>query len=421
MSQYIGEIQQNQVIPYDNNVVTQQNQVIPFDNNKLVAQQSQMLELQQCYLNNANMRSFCLSNENEYLSLENQHLKSENTFLKEENRKLNLEKDKQSCEIQELRYEVEDLKEESKKTIDQRLYDETYSFSKYKEFISFLCECLSLNLEIKCVYIKDLQLIEDLDYVSNHVYKDMEFKLEFNKGEVVLSFDDDIQKYLDREEYIKSNPDRNISEDKLHLNLLINELKKIGDGRKVDNQYKLKMNPIKSAIYIGKTVYVYVSEEFTLKNKKKIDMYIQDGVERCRIGEEVENKRNIYNFLIKNTLKKGDLIVIPDMNILGDNISDVLVAIIDIFVKEADILLEEFLIEYKMYFKLDNIQLLGKLKNIIEAKECKKEKSINDETFERKNIGGVKEQESKIIEEDKNKVGETQSKESIDISKLINE
>lgn len=392
----------------------QQNQIIPFDNNKLVVQQSQMIELQQYYLNNANWRSIYLCHENEYL-------KSENTFLKEENRKLNLEKDKQSCEIQELRYEVEDLKEESKKTIDQRLYDETYSFSKYKEFISFLCECLSLNLEIKCVYIKDLQLIEDLDYVSNHVYKDMEFKLEFNKGEVVLSFDDDIQKYLDREEYIKSNPDRNIAEDKLHLNLLINELKKIGDGRRADNQYKLKINPIKSAIYIGRTVYVYVNEEFALKNKKKIDMYIQDGIPRYQICEDVKNKKNVYNLLIKSALRKNDLVVIPDMNILGDNISDVLVAIMEIFVKEADILLEEFLIEYKMYSKLDNIQWLEKLKSIIEAKECKKEKSINNKTFKYENIGVVKEQESKIIEEDKNKAGETQSNESIDIEKLINE
>ena len=89
------------------------------------------------------------------------------------------------------------------------------------------------------------------------------------------------------------------------------------------------------------------------------------------------------------------------MNILGDNISDVLVAIMEIFVKEADILLEEFLIEYKIYSKLDNIQLLENLKSIIEAKECKKEKFINNKTFKCENIGVVKEQESKIIEEDK--------------------
>lgn len=389
--------------------VNPQNQVGPLDADKLHT--NMKVYLKQCYLEKPDLE----------LSKVNEVLRENNETLNKEAEKLNLKIDKQNREIQNLQCKVEELQEELNKTIDQGLYYETYNFSKYQEFIGFLCECLSLNLEMKCVYIKDLQLIEDLDYVSNHVYKDMEFKLEFNKGEVVLSFEDNMQKYLDREEYIKSNPDRNIAEDKLHLNLLINELKKIGDGRRADNQYKLKINPIKSAIYIGRTVYVYVNEEFALKNKKKIDMYIQDGIPRYQICEDVKNKKNVYNLLIKSTLRKNDLVVIPDMNILGDNISDVLVVIMEIFVKEADILLEEFLIEYKMYSKLDNIQLLEKLKSIIEAKECKKEKSINNKTFKCENIGVVKEQESKIIEEDKNKAGETQSNESIDIEKLINE
>lgn len=388
-----------------------QNQVMPSDGNNLYT--NMKIYLDQCYLKEPTWE----------LSQVNEVLRKKNKVLEKEAANLNLEIDKQNWEIKQLQYEVEELKEELNKTIDQSLYYGIYNFRKYKEFIKFLCQSLSLNLEIESVHIEDLQLIKDLDFVSNHVYKDMEFKLNFDKGEVVLSFEDDIQKYLDREEYIKSNPDRKITDDKLHLNLLINELKKIGDGRKVDNQYKLKINPIKSAIYMGRTVYSYVNEEFALENKKKIDEYIEYGVPRYQICEDVKHKKNIYNLLIKSTLKKNDLVIIPDMDVLCDKISDLLIAITEIFSKQADILLEEFLMEYEMYSKLNSIQLLGKIKSIIEAKEHKMQKFIakeNSGTRVCEDIEAVGKQESKSQE-----VGDKQEKNKqktlVDVNELMNQ
>jgi len=227
------------------------------------------------------------------------------------------------------------------------------------------------------VVIKNLELIHSINDDNTKSTKEMSFYLERNNNKVIIKFEEDYNSYIQNEEYLNLNPCLEQKKEIWGLNKLLTELKKLGDGRKNANEFSLLIDPVKAYVYRGINVFSYINEDFSKQNQNFVDSIIKSGVERDHICIEPKNSNQLYKILVNQLLHENELIVIPSVDILGDDYTDILNFVIDLFYKKANSLIEDVLIEYKDFESSDSISVLNKINDLIELKQNKTDKVVS--------------------------------------------
>lgn len=320
----------------------------------------------------------CLKATNEDLKLLNEKLgkkidqNNNNSFSESEKTTL-LE------EIDVLQKKIEKMTLERKleEAIFQKeaIFQEEEIYKTLNEFISSLCEIPSANKIINRVEISDLKLINKYEgsiSTSKANHTKMTFSMKKKDYQVELTFENSIQEYLHREEYVESAPDSKIQKEELHLHVLLDELSKLGNGRKLEDKYTLTIDPIKAALYQTRKVSLYVGEEFHRNNRCLIDkIKSSDENENLIVFIEPANSKQIYNILLHQILNENDLIVVLDIDMLGDTYTEILNSLIELFEKKLDILIEGTLIKLTDFNSYNTTHILTKIKEVIEIKQNK--------------------------------------------------
>ena len=334
-------------------------------------------------------KEYELREENNMLKKKNDELRDEQLEILKDLRYLDSEKNKKMSEIVSLKEEIERLQSYEKDSI----YVNCEEYKKYdlsKEFFVDLAHIPAKSQIIKQVELSDLHIVDSIDVDGKKEKLQIIFCLERKDNRVTIEFEEDYNRFLENENYLKMNPCIQASDLELGLNYFLGELKKLGKTRKNGKILELIIDPIKAAKYLNINTYVYIDEDFNKKNQDFVDEVIQKGVERERIFIEYQGSKQTYKIISNQILKEGDLIVIPSVDIMGKDYTDIFDFIIDMFYKQANILVEDTLLNYNDITKSDIIHILYKLKSLIELKQNKEPKVASKTSNTKQNVEKTK-------------------------------
>lgn len=247
-----------------------------------------------------------------------------------------------------------------------------------EDFGAYICN-LPIFYSTKYDHIKE-KIVEDLDSEGKlyvHVYK--------NFNNVFVYFRDDIEELKKISEYNKQS-----------LDTLINEFKKIGKVSKKDKGLSIEIDYIKAAKYLYKDIYIYTNQKFLDSNQDEINQLCKEVKQENLIVGDMGSRE--YNLMIKKIISRGDVVVVPSINILEGSIN-IISFIKDMLNRHSDFIIEDYIGIAEDYLndEMDRSFILEEIQTVIELYEKSCLDSKTRKVTDKKSKAKVKEKELKNI------------------------
>lgn len=263
----------------------------------------------------------------------------------------------------------------------------------YNEFIEECCKFDYKKEYKKRVRIINIYLlIEEEKYCWNGL--EMKKMKNYVQNECYINVTRKWNKVIIEFEYNLNNL-KMIEKNKKVLDEFISQLKKIGEIKESSNKIELKIDYLKANIYLEKNIYVYIDEQYKRNNEETINNMINNGIRQENIL--IENSYKSLMPQLENIIRKDELLFLPSINILGNDIFKFLKMCIN---KKVDFILGEYIglpgeiNQREKYFlineiekifkinKIDFVQLNGMNENV---KEVNKKQIIDDSVLDNEN------------------------------------
>lgn len=136
------------------------------------------------------------------------------------------------------------------------------------------------------------------------------------------------------------------------------EVKKIGKLTKTKEGFNLKINMYDAFRYRGANIFVYIKDESFEKIRKIKQMALDSGFLENEIIYDIEGYNN-FRSMYERSLKEGDLVVIPDLSMIDNDLKSLEEFFLNFIDKKISFCIDDYVFLLDLYEELTKEEIIS--------------------------------------------------------------